>query len=261
MNASFQLIAVFNDDQLNYRGNTSVVIELAHSLPDRQLREIAADLNQPATTFLWQQDGNMHVRWFAPDAEIDLCGHGSMAAAAYLQQRAAEPVSLLAAGHKLKLQCLDSQRAGIWLEAIPIIRELPIPDALEAGLGKDVHGFYKTNNKEIVLLRDEEAVRSCHPDFARLRSLDHFGYAITAAGEQCDFVSRTLVPHVAQLEDAATGSSHAALTPFWSARLRKHLLSARQLSRRGGAFQCSLEGSLVHLVGKYKVLARGEYQI
>ncbi len=98
------------------------------------------------------------------------------------------------------------------------------------------------------------------PDFAKLRESEIFGYAVTAPGDQVDFVSRTIVPHVQQLEDHATGSSHAALTPFWAERLNKNQMQALQLSRRGGRFVCSLEGDQVTLEGKFSVLARGVWQ-
>ena len=62
------------------------------------------------------------------------------------------------------------------------------------------------------------------PDFQKLRTMEMFGYIVTApsSSEEIDFVSRTIIPHVQQLEDPATGSSHAALVPFWANKLNKN---------------------------------------
>ena len=83
-------------------------------------------------------------------------------------------------------------------------------------------------------------------------------YSVTALGDEVDFVSRTLIPHVQQLEDPATGSSHAALTPFWRERLKKDRMVAHQLSKRGGKFVCEMENEQVKLTGSFSMLAKGE---
>jgi len=95
--------------------------------------------------------------------------------------------------------------------------------------------------------------------FALLRTSEIFGYAVTALGDESDFVSRTLVPHVHQLEDPATGSSHAALAPFWSKRLNKSKMTAYQLSSRGGKFNIRLENNLVNLSGEFQCLSSGTF--
>ncbi len=96
------------------------------------------------------------------------------------------------------------------------------------------------------------------PNFEILRRSPIFGYAVTSVGDDCDFVSRTLVPHVHQLEDPATGSSHAALAPFWAARFNKTKMTAIQLSKRGGQFHLTLEGKKVKLYGEHYKLNEGK---
>src|SRR5690606_9076094 len=125
---------------------------------------------------------------------------------------------------------------SIEMEKIPVISEEPVPDLLPQALGIALKGYFVTSNKHIVLAEREVDIHKMKPDFSLLRTSKTFGYAVTAPGEKVDFVSRTLVPHVQQLEDHATGSSHAALVPFWSKRLNKDRLIAHQLSPRGGKF-------------------------
>jgi len=259
----FFLIEVFNDPTINFKGNTSAIIWLQNPLSDQQMQSMAADLNQPATTFLWQaeEDASFHVRWLAPDAEISLCGHGSLAAVAYLAEAQGidGEVSLHYREGQIRAKKMEAKRAAISLQAIPVIKEEKISEVLQAGLGVKITAHFSTNNKNIVLLDNEASLRSMQPDFAKLRESEIFGYSVTAPGNDVDFVSRTLVPHVQQLEDPATGSSHAALAPFWAQRLHKREMLAHQLSRRGGAFGCRVQEEEVTLEGQYQVLAQGQW--
>lgn len=155
---------------------------------------------------------------------------------------------------------MDKDEARIGLKAIPV-EQAEVPAALVRALAVPVEAFFTSSNKHIVLLESEELLREMKPDFVRLRQLDYFGYAITAPSTEVDFVSRTIVPHVQQLEDHATGSSHAVLTPFWSERLGKKDLRALQVSPRGGVFGCELRGDTVYLNGHYTWLSEGQWLV
>ena len=260
---NYKLIAVFDSPDQGFRGNTSVVIHLDDAPKNSAMAQIAADFNQPATTFLWDagQKGHYQVRWFAPDAEIGLCGHGSLAAFAFLGEVVNEMKELhlhypngIIKGARIE----EKKSAWMELEPIPVQKELPVPELLKAGLGVNISAYYFTDNKNLVLLESEADLREMKPDFATLRKMDTFGYAVTAPGDHVDFVSRTLVPHVQQLEDHATGSSHAILMPYWAAKFGKESLKAHQLSRRGGEFYGSYRGGNVKLQGHYSVIAQGE---
>ena len=264
MSYPFSLIEVFNDPGHGLRGNTSTVVWLEAPMEDETMQSIAADFNQPATTFLWSADAphTFNVRWFAPDAEIGLCGHGSLAAVAFIakEKNVTEEMTLLYRNGTLRGRKTAAQNCSIRLDAIPVTGEEEISEILQSGLGVAIEAHYSTENKNIVLLDNETTLRNMKPDFAKLRESEIFGYAVTAPGEQVDFVSRTIVPHVQQLEDHATGSSHAALTPFWAKRLGKQQMQALQLSPRGGRFFCGLEEQQVTLEGKFSVLAKGDWQ-
>lgn len=256
----FSLIAVFVDAKNGFKGNTAATILLDAALTDQEMQEMAADFNQPATTFLWpdQQSDAFHVRWMAPDAEIDLCGHGSLAAFAFLSEiKSSEKFTLLYRNGKIEGKMDDDGACIMYMEAIPVLSEIAVPELLPKALGIPVKGCYTTSGKLIVLSDHEQSIREMTPDYAMLRQLETFGYAITAPGDQVDFVSRTLVPHVKQLEDPATGSSHAALVPFWAGKLDKTNLLAHQLSPRGGKFVCSIDQGIVSLKGEFKVIGEG----
>lgn len=258
---TLQLFQVFCYPQMGLKGNTSTVLLLDKSIPVEQMQHIAADLCQPATTFLFPTAGSheFEVRWFAPDAEIHLCGHGSLAAIAFLADHFHSDTTfvLVHSNGRVRGRRTAFQRASIVLEPIEVIKTLEVPDYLKQGLGVPIVSYFETDNKNIVLLESENDVRSMRPDFEVLRQSATFGYAVTAKGSSSDFVSRTLVPHVQQLEDPATGSSHAALVPFWARMLKKTEMTGLQLSKRGGYFECELVNNEVILSGHYNLLASG----
>ena len=59
-------------------------------------------------------------------------------------------------------------------------------------------------------------------------------------------------------EDPVTGSAHCSLAPFWSERLGKSILRARQLSRRGGELLCVMKGDRVEIGGDAVLYLEGE---
>ncbi|WP_421894417.1 PhzF family phenazine biosynthesis protein [Marinoscillum sp.] len=252
----FSSYAVFTDKVSGLSGNTSTVVILDHPLSRRQMQDIASDLWQPATTFLWKEDNHWQVRWFAPDQEIGLCGHGSMAAVACLHDKGITDFDLHFNGGIIS-GGVENDRCYITLEVIPVVEKLKIEDYLQEALKIPILGHYQTSNKNIILTDNQESVKSMRPNFEILRSSPIFGYAVTAPGDHCDFVSRTLVPHVHQLEDPATGSSHAALAPFWASILHKTEMEAIQLSQRGGKFHLKMQGTTVRLSGDHDKLNAG----
>ncbi|WP_209331831.1 PhzF family phenazine biosynthesis protein [Lunatimonas salinarum] len=249
--------AVFTDEELGYMGNPASVVELSKPLAVGDMQALAAAYRQPATTFLVRnprQPAEFSVRWFAPDEEIGLCGHGAAAAGAYLGQKykGLETFTLRYGAGSMEVHFQYPDQVSLLLEAIPVTQEIEVPEAIRAGLGIPILAMYETGNKHLILTESEHHLRAMQPNFEWLRASEIFGYAVTAPGDKVDFVSRTLVPHVQQLEDYATGSSHAMLSPFWSKRLAKANMTAHQLSSRGGAFHIQVTGSKVRLTGHFR---------
>src|SRR4029077_15933885 len=105
----------------------------------------------------------------------------------------------------------------------------------------------------------EDVVRRLQPDFTRLRALPARGVIVTSKATTAgwDFVSRFFAPAAGVDEDPVTGSAHCCLTPFWSKRLGKLELVARQLSARGGTWHVRLDGDRVRLRGQAVTVLRG----
>jgi len=85
------------------------------------------------------------------------------------------------------------------------------------------------------------------------------GLIVTALGddEDCDFVSRYFAPNAGIPEDPVTGSAHCVLMPYWAERLGDNILSARQISKRGGVLQCELDGERVKIGGRAVLYMEG----
>jgi len=86
------------------------------------------------------------------------------------------------------------------------------------------------------------------------------GVIVTAPGKDVDFVSRFFAPSVGVPEDPVTGSAHTLLTPFWSKRLSKKKLLARQLSKRGGQIHCIHLDDRVEIGGSAVTYMTGSIQ-
>ena len=84
---------------------------------------------------------------------------------------------------------------------------------------------------------------------------------ITAKGNEVDFVSRCFYPKLDVWEDPVTGSAHSMLAPFWSHKLNKKQLIAKQLSARGGDLECVVLNDSVLISGLANLYLQSEIDI
>jgi predicted PhzF superfamily epimerase YddE/YHI9 len=108
----------------------------------------------------------------------------------------------------------------------------------------------------------EDEVRGLSPDMGLLRRLEKKAVIATAPGSGgVDFVSRFFAPALGIDEDPVTGSSHTNLTPYWSKRLGKKRLQARQVSARGGELRVDDLGERVAIAGRVAAYLEGTIHI
>jgi predicted PhzF superfamily epimerase YddE/YHI9 len=236
-----------------FRGNPAAVCPLESWLPDATLQAIAAENNLSETAFFVREGEAYRLRWFTPTVEVELCGHATLASGFVLlkQDGAVNFVTRsgpLAVRREGDLLTLD-------LPSLPASPMAP-PAALIQGLGIAPRETLRASNW-LVVLENEDAVRALMPDFASLARLHPYGVIATARGIAVDFVSRFFGPSFGIPEDPVTGSAHATLTPYWSARLGKTRLTARQLSARGGELTCEDLGARVAVSGRCALYLEG----
>ena len=243
---------------LLFAGNPAGICILEEWLPDNLLQQIATENNLPETAFLIDHGDFFDIRWLAPSAEIDLCGHATLGAAHVLFNHLGRP------GDSLKFRSrsgdLTVERTGERLILdFPSRPATPCdaPPWLADALGAQPKEVLKGRDYMAVFVRPEE-VAMIKPDFAKLSKIDAQGVFVTAPGnEDLDFVSRYFAPSVGVPEDPVTGSIHCALIPYWSKRLEKKTLHARQLSFRGGELFCEDRGDRVGIGGNVVTYSEG----
>jgi predicted PhzF superfamily epimerase YddE/YHI9 len=233
-----------------FGGNPAAVCPLERWLDDRQMQSIAAENNLAETAFFVRAGDCYQLRWFTPTLEVDLCGHATLASAFVVfqfLQPSAESVRFQTKSGELVVH-----RAGELLEmdfpAWPPKRIDPVPGMAEA-LGK-APGEYWESPDYMMVFDSEDEVRALKPDMAAVARLGHFAVIVTAPGREVDFVSRFFAPASGIDEDPVTGRAHCTMTPYWSKRLGKSRLQARQISPRGGELFCEDRGERVGIAGK-----------
>ncbi|MDD5170943.1 MAG: PhzF family phenazine biosynthesis protein [Syntrophales bacterium] len=244
-----------------FRGNPAAVCILDHWLPDEVLQAIAMENNLSETAFLVESTNIYNLRWFTPKAEIDLCGHATLASAFVLFSTLkirSHTVSFSTRSGILTVELMDNL---LFMDfpsrpALPC----PLPEDLAAGLGKAPSEVLRSRDY-IAVFADEDTILSLEPRMDLLARLDATGIIVTAPGKKVDFVSRFFAPRVGVDEDPVTGSSHSTLIPFWSERLGKKTLHALQLSKRGGELFCEDRGTRVRIGGSAVLYLEGSIHI
>jgi PhzF family phenazine biosynthesis protein len=262
MTIRFQHVDAFTDRP--FAGNPAGVCILPDEASAEWMQHAAAEVNLSETAFVRRRtDGDFDLRWFTPVAEVDLCGHATLATAHALWELGDLAASQPARFHT-KSGLLIATRRGDWIEldfpANPPT-EMPAPAGLLEALGLAAVYVGRTRFDYLVEIEDEDAVRAATPDFYALRNLGVRGVMITApsGAHDFDFVSRFFAPGVGIDEDPVTGSAHCALAPYWQAKFGKDQLVGYQASARGGSVRCRVIGDRVHLGGKAVTIVRGEW--
>jgi PhzF family phenazine biosynthesis protein len=235
-----------------FAGNPAAVVPLDRWLPDATLQSIASESNVSETAFFVGEKGYFNIRWMTPADEIDLCGHATLAAAWVVFneiEKGRTEVHFRSKSGLLRVSADDGDRLALDFPSRPPEPADGALAALADALGARPKGVLAARDY-LVEFEAEDDVRALRPDMAKVAALDRMGVIATAPGRDCDFVSRFFAPAVGIPEDPVTGSAHCTLVPFWSKRLGKKSLFARQVSARGGELWCEDRGERVAIAGR-----------
>jgi PhzF family phenazine biosynthesis protein len=245
-----------------FRGNPAAVCPLERWLPDETLQAIATENNLSETAYYVRRNGRYHLRWFTPTMEVDLCGHATLAAAYVIQEllrETAEPeVTFDSRSGELAVAREDDLYVLDFPSCFP--PECAEDPVLFEALGARPAAFLRTGDCFCVF-DTEDQIRALAPDMSKLAAVDCRGVIVTAPGKDCDFVSRFFAPRAGIPEDPVTGSAHTNLIPYWSRRLGKKKLFARQLSKRGGELWCEDRSARVGIGGRAVEYLRGHITV
>jgi predicted PhzF superfamily epimerase YddE/YHI9 len=141
------------------------------------------------------------------------------------------------------------------------IQAVEPPNPLISGLGVKPKEVYKGRDDFLAVFDNEDTILALCPDMALLSKVPARGVIVTGPGREVDFVSRFFAPQSGIPEDPVTGSAHTTLTPYWSRKLAKQQLRARQISKRGGELVCKDLGRRVEIGGRAVTYLVGEISL
>lgn len=258
-------LPIFQVDAFSARtfgGNPAAVCPLPEFLEDAAMQAVAAENNLAETAFIVPRgEAAYDIRWFTPLAEVDLCGHATVASAYVLFNHLRPDLKRVTFGSKSGPLPVSAENGRIVLD-FPALPAKPI--ALPAGLTTALGAAPISTLEASALLAvfgSEADVRALKPDPRAVAAVHWHGVIVTAPGDEVDFVSRFFAPNYGLDEDPVTGSAHCTLAPYWAERLRKTRLHALQVSKRGGELWCEVAGDRVHIGGKAAPYLEGTIEI
>ncbi len=193
-----------------------------------------------------RQDNEFDIRWFNNTGAIQRCGHGTLAAAAYLQEGCQE-------NHKNKKELIfysKTESLLVTIEDNSYLLQLDTQDLKtcrtfdsQKHLPFSYQQLAYTDNQNgyiIVELNDELSVKQFTLNAAIIDAIQQRALIITAKSEHTEFdiIFRYFAPQYGPPEDSATGSAASVLWPFWNRQNLKNIykdtLHCYQASQNGG---------------------------
>ncbi len=258
MAKSIYKVSAFTSDP--FSGNPACVIPLDDWLSEENMLKISRENAVPETAFfIKKSNSRFALRWFTPELEMDLCGHATLATAHIIKEYFRDiswPITFETASGELSVDYKDvfyqmtlPRRKG---------KACNLGEQLKNALNIQPDEVYKSRDFMLVF-KDQHSVENIQIDRVIFNEMDFGtgGLIITAPGLEVDFVSRFFTPQASILEDPVTGSAHCTLTPYWSERLQKKKLLAKQLSERGGELACEDTDQNVIVSGRAATYSEG----
>lgn len=260
------LVDAFTDEA--FKGNPAGVCLLDEKIPENLMQNIAMEVNAAETAFVMKDssgDNKFFIRYYSPQVEIAFCGHATVASAKVLFEKNNYESVEFTTHHGLILSA--SKHEDKLKMIFPLFKTTTfISDKISDSLGIKTYEdsrYCKDNQDLVVRVRDKETLQSISPDFNKLKaaSAEFRGVCVTAPSkdEGYDFYSRFFAPAVGINEDPVTGSAHSVLAKYWSDILGKKVLSAYQLSGRGGYLKLKiLDDNSLEVISNAKITIEGE---
>lgn len=260
MNLTVYFVDAFAENV--FEGNPAGVVPLKEWLSDATMQKIAMEHNLSETAFFVKEDDCYHIRWFTPEAEVDLCGHATLATSHVMFQHMEYTKDII---------CFKSRSGELSVkkEGELLVLNFPaskveakyIPTSLKTAFGIHPQECFKGRDDLMLIFKSESDIVNLKPDFSKMLESTARGIICTAKSEKYDFVSRFFAPSVGVNEDPVTGSAHTMLIPYWAKQLNKNKLAAKQLSKRGGILECRNLDDRVEIGGKAKTYLTGNIEV
>ena len=231
--------------------------------PVELMLDIARENNLSETAFVVKDKNFYRLRWFTPAAEVDLCGHATLATG-FVILTFIEPnlnsVDFETLSGKLTVTKIDD----LFEMDFPAYnyKKIPVTQVMVDALGAEILEAYLSRDL-LLILKSADAVKNLKPDLKKLCNLEGLIQAVTAADSTGEFdcVSRVFAPKLKIDEDPVTGSTHCMIAPYWAEKLGKNFIKARQDSTRGGSLYCKILDSRVKISGNAVLFAESKLHV
>nr|KJB23122.1 hypothetical protein B456_004G082200 [Gossypium raimondii] len=249
------------------------------------MQAVAAEFNISETCYLTRitnstsPNTRFRLRWFTPVAEVNLCGHATLASAHTLFTTGLvnsniiefDTLSGILTAKKVPDVCptnvSEVQNGGVSdrflielnFPTVPVtdfnsaeasliskaLNDAPLIDVKRTTTADDI----------FVVLQSGKSVIEMEPRFDDILKCPGRGLIVSGAAppdSEFDFISRFFCPKYGINEDPVCGSAHCALAPYWSQKLGKLDFVAHAASPRGGIVKIHLDEQ------NHRVLLRGK---
>ena len=290
-----------------FGGNPAGVCLLSHchswsDVDASWMQSVALEMNQAETAFLIRSTPptttstsstatvRYLLRWFTPAAEVDLCGHATLASSYLLfttQVERSQTIEFdtrsgILTARALPLSANGDTSASASTSAFLIELDLPsdTPTALPqssdeykqllpvltsafSSTSPAILSIHRGKFDYLVELASADAVHTLTPDYNTLARITTRGVGVTARGDEqpYTFVSRFFAPTLGINEDPVTGSAHCMLAVYWGERLGRDEMVGWQASARGGEVRVVRAGERVKLRGQAVQTMRGQLAV
>ncbi|CAL1361999.1 unnamed protein product [Linum trigynum] len=277
-----------------FKGNPAAVCLLEEERDEAWLQSLAAEFNISETCYLTRllpatsPNPKFRLRWFTPVAEVNLCGHATLAAShtlftnGFVDSDTIEFETLSGVLTAKRVPAGSSPLSdGEAKDCFLIELNFPTVPTTEfnyaaAAVDDDIATISKalngvsivdmrrttTADDLFVVLPSGEAVLGLEPNFDEIMKCPGRGIIVSGAapsGSGFDFYSRFFCPKYGINEDPVCGSAHCALAPYWSKKLGKSDFLAYAASPRSGVLNIHLDkvNERVMLRGKAVTVMQG----
>ena len=242
-----------------FSGNPAAVI-FSDLSNESLMQKIAAENNLSETAFINLDTSS--IRWFSPTCEVDLCGHATLASAFVYFNYLTQGQSAISLNSASGVLSVTNKENFLELDfPKDNFNEVDMIDFVKEATGKEPIETYLGDINLFAVYESEETIKNINPNFELVSKLKGQGLIISSASNDCDFVSRYFCPKYGINEDPVTGSAHTTLIPYWSKKLDKSILTANQVSKRGGELFCSSSDDRVLIGGNAVLYMKGTIEI
>ena len=223
----YYIVDAFTDQP--FGGNPAGVVLLdGNTFPDEELMlKVAAELRYSETAFVRiLSPREYHIRYFTPKAEVELCGHATIATFSLLQQKQSAKGECLCHTLAGDLRIEVGEKVMMQMATPRIVATIPDTEEIYRAIGVTdyqpmlpVQIAYSGLPDIMIPLRDVGMLQALKPDMEAITAITHkyeaVSFHVFAFGNDGYTAHvRDFAPLYGVPEESATGTANAALTHY-----------------------------------------------